>query len=44
MAALEVVFVTGIVLIMAPTILALMLLTLKRFFGMLGNSVGMPYI
>ena len=44
MAALEVVLVTGLALPMAAAIFWLLVLTLRRFFGMLGNGVGMPYL
>jgi len=44
MAALEVVFVAGLSLPMAAAIFWLLALTLKRFFGMLGNGVGLPYL
>jgi hypothetical protein len=44
MAALEVIFVAGLSLPMAAAIFWLMVLTLKRFFGMLGNGVGLPYL
>jgi hypothetical protein len=44
MAALEVVLVTGLALPMAAAIFWLLVLTLRRFFGMLGNGVGLPYL
>lgn len=44
MAALEVVLVTGLTLPMAAAIFWLLVLTMRRFFGMLGNGVGMPYL
>ena len=44
LAALEVVIITALTLPMAAIIFWLMVLTLRRFFGMLGNSVGMPYL
>ncbi len=44
MAALEVVLVTGLTLPMAAALFWLLVLTVRRFFGMLGNGVGMPYL
>ncbi|HEY7311859.1 MAG TPA: hypothetical protein VH643_21020 [Gemmataceae bacterium] len=44
MAALEVVLVTGLALPMAAVLFWLLVLTVRRFFGMLGNGVGMPYL
>jgi hypothetical protein len=44
MAALEVVLVTGLALPMAAAIFWMLVLLVRRFFGMLGNAVGMPYL
>ena len=43
MAAMEIVFTTCLALPIAALILALLILTVRRFFGMLGNGVGLPY-
>jgi hypothetical protein len=44
LAALEVVLITGLALPMAAVLFLLLVLTVRRFFGMLGNGVGMPYL
>jgi hypothetical protein len=44
MAALEVVLVTGLALPMAAVLFWLLVLIVRRFFGMLGTGVGMPYL
>jgi hypothetical protein len=44
MAALEVVLVTGLALPMAAVLFWLLVLMVRRFFGMLGTGVGMPYL
>lgn len=44
MAALEVVLVTGLALPMAAALFWLLVLLVRRFFGMLGVSVGWPYL
>jgi len=44
MAALEVVLVTGLALPMAAMLFWLLVLMVRRFFGMLGTGVGMPYL
>jgi hypothetical protein len=44
MAALEVVIVTALTFPMAAIIFWLMVMAVRRFFGMLGNSVGIPYL
>ena len=44
MAILEVVIITGLALPIAALVYLIVVLTVKRFFGMLGNSVGMPYL
>jgi hypothetical protein len=44
LAALEVVLITGLALPMAAVIFWLLVLTVRRFFGMLGTSVGLPYL
>lgn len=44
MAVLEVVIITGLALPLAAGIFWLIVLVVKRFFGMLGTGVGMPYL
>ena len=44
MAALEVVILTALTFPIAAFIFWRMVLALSSFFGMLGNSVGMPYL
>lgn len=44
LAALEVVLITALTLPMAALILWLMVWTIRRFFGMFGVGVGMPYL
>lgn len=44
MAALEVVIVTGLTLPMAFFLFLLLLWVVRRFFGILGTSVGLPYL
>jgi hypothetical protein len=43
MAALEVVIIAGLTLPMAAAIFWLLVRTVRHFFGMLGNGVGLPY-
>ena len=43
MAAMEIVFTTCLFLPIAALILALLIVTVRHFFGMLGNGVGLPY-
>jgi hypothetical protein len=44
MAALEVVFVTGLAFTMAAVLFWLLVLTVRYFFGMFGNGVGWAYL
>ena len=44
MAVLEVVIITGLALPLAAGVFWLIVLVVKRFFGMLGTGVGMPYL
>ena len=44
MAALEVVFLTGLALPMAALLFWLLMVMVRYFFGMLGSGVGMPYL
>jgi hypothetical protein len=44
MAALEIVLATGMALPIAAALLGMLVLLVRRYFGMLGNSVGMPYL
>jgi hypothetical protein len=44
MAALEVVLVIGLTLPLAFAIFWMLVLTVRRYFGMLGTGVGMPYL
>jgi hypothetical protein len=43
MATLEVVLVTGLTLPLAFAIFWTLVLAVRRFFGMLGTGVGLPY-
>ena len=43
MAALEVVLITGLTLPLAYAVFWMVVLTVRRYFGMLGNGVGLPY-
>jgi hypothetical protein len=44
MAALEVVLISGVTLPMAAALFGLLVLTVRRLFGMLSNGVGWPYL
>ena len=44
MAALEVVLITGLALPLAAVLFWMLVLLMRRFFGMLGNAVGWPYL
>ena len=43
LATLEVVLITGLTLPLAYAVFWVVVLTVRRFFGMLGNGVGLPY-
>lgn len=44
LAALEIVMVTALTLPMAAAVFWLVVLTVRRFFGMLGTGVSWPYL